>query len=185
MIRQCDRTKPCSACCASGNPKECEFKVGEGNDYSPIQQSYEIRKLRQENLELKKELQKLHHRILTNQGDIDETSTERQASSGLSRVPSTARQKRFKTGDKVDNLYFGTPGLASVVSDVSQPASKVKEDNVTNKTVRKSANRQPFIDTHPPTRTGLLRQRRPAFLSFPRSGGSQQHLSARSHSSSA
>lgn len=93
--------------------------VGEGNDYSPIQQSYEIRKLRQENLELKKEVQKLQHRMLTHADDEDDSSTDRKASSGLSRAPSNQRQKRFKTGDKVDNLYFGTPGLASVVSDVS------------------------------------------------------------------
>lgn len=120
--RQCDRTKPCTACCASGHPKECEFVVGEGNDYSPIQQSYEIRKLRQENLELKKEVQKLQHRMLTHADDDDDTSTERKGTTGLSRDPSTARQKRFKTGDKVDNLYFGTPGLASVVSDVRMAA---------------------------------------------------------------
>ncbi|KAK6431973.1 hypothetical protein LTR95_011859 [Oleoguttula sp. CCFEE 5521] len=35
---------------------KCEFIVGEGNDYSPIQQSYEIRKLRSENQELKERL---------------------------------------------------------------------------------------------------------------------------------
>ena len=29
-----------------------------------------------------------------------------------------ARQKRFKTGDRVDNIYFGTPGLANIVQDV-------------------------------------------------------------------
>ena len=116
--KQCDRTKPCSACCASGHPKECEFLVGEGNDYSPIQQSYEIRKLRQENLELKKEVQRLQHRIFTEGPDDDNVSPDRKGSTGLSRAPSTIRQKRFKTGDKVDNLYFGTPGLASVVSDV-------------------------------------------------------------------
>lgn len=124
---KCDRTKPCSACCASGHPKECEFLVGEGNDYSPIQQSYEIRKLRQENLELKKEVQRLQHRILTDVDDEDDgdDSPEPKASRTMSRVPSTARQKRFKTGDKVDNLYFGTPGLASVVSDVCLIASRV------------------------------------------------------------
>jgi hypothetical protein len=29
------------------------------------------------------------------------------------------RQRRFKTGDRVDNLYFGTPSLANIVHDVS------------------------------------------------------------------
>lgn len=91
--------------------------MGDGNDYSPIQQSYEIRKLRQENLELKKEVQKLQHRIFTEGKEDDEASPGSKDDRTVSRAPSTARQKRFKTGDRVDNLYFGTPGLASVVSD--------------------------------------------------------------------
>lgn len=53
---QCDRTKPCSACCARGQPRQCHFVVGEDSDYYPIQQSYEIRKLRAENLQLKERL---------------------------------------------------------------------------------------------------------------------------------
>lgn len=31
-----------------------------------------------------------------------------------------SRQRRFKTGERVDNLYFGTPGLANIVADVSE-----------------------------------------------------------------
>ncbi|KAK4504246.1 hypothetical protein PRZ48_005162 [Zasmidium cellare] len=110
---KCDRTKPCSACCARGHPKECEFVVGEGNDYSPIQQSYEIRKLRLENQKLKERLQQAR---LTGSGDDDDDgeSSDRKSS----RPSRTAtRQRRFKTGERVDNLYFGTPGLANIVSD--------------------------------------------------------------------
>ncbi|KAF2186433.1 hypothetical protein K469DRAFT_726026 [Zopfia rhizophila CBS 207.26] len=53
---KCDRTKPCSACCARGVPNECRFLVAEGGDSAPIQQSYELRKLRAENLRLKERL---------------------------------------------------------------------------------------------------------------------------------
>jgi hypothetical protein len=53
---QCDRTKPCSACCASGCPSECHFSVGDGSDFAPIQQSYEIRELRLENKRLREQL---------------------------------------------------------------------------------------------------------------------------------
>lgn len=118
LTSQCDRTKPCSACCARGHPKECEFVVGEGNDYSPIQQSYEIRKLRQENQRLKERLQSA--RSSHSDGD-DSSDLVDTASSKGSRRASLARQKRFKTGDRTDNLYFGTPGLASMVSDVCLP----------------------------------------------------------------
>ncbi|KXT11213.1 hypothetical protein AC579_10007 [Pseudocercospora musae] len=112
---KCDRTKPCSACCARGHPKECEFVVGEGNDYSPIQQSYEIRKLRAENQRLKEKLQAAR---LTQSGDEDddEDSSDKKSSRTTSRA-AASRQRRFKTGDRVDNLYFGTPGLANIVAD--------------------------------------------------------------------
>lgn len=112
---KCDRTKPCSACCARGHPKECEFVVGEGNDYSPIQQSYEIRKLRLENQKLKERLQQAR---LTASGDDDDDddSSDRKGSRTASRA-AASRQRRFKTGDRVDNLYFGSPGLANIVSD--------------------------------------------------------------------
>lgn len=108
---QCDRTQPCIACCARGHPRDCEFLVGEGNDYGPIQQSYEIRKLRQENQRLKERLQaaKLSHSA----DESDEGDVKPQGGAGHG-----ARQKRFKTGDRVDNIYFGTPGLANIVQDV-------------------------------------------------------------------
>ncbi|PIA89218.1 hypothetical protein CB0940_07516 [Cercospora beticola] len=112
---KCDRTKPCSACCARGHPKECEFVVGEGNDYSPIQQSYEIRKLRAENQRLKEKLQAAR---LTQSGEDedDEDSSDRKVSKGSARA-AASRQRRFRTGDRVDNLYFGTPGLTNIVAD--------------------------------------------------------------------
>lgn len=116
---QCDRTKPCSACCARGHPKECEFVVGDGNEYSPIQQSYEIRKLRKENQRLRERLQESR---LSNSGEEeDEYESDRKPSKTASRAAAT-RQRRFKTGERVDNLYFGTPGLANIVADVSKTA---------------------------------------------------------------
>lgn len=116
MVFECDRTKPCRACCARGQPKECEFVVGEGNDYSPIKQSYEISKLRQENQRLKARLQAA--RLLQSEDEDDEgPSMERRGSKSSSRS-STARQRGFKTNDRTDNLYFGTPGLANIVADV-------------------------------------------------------------------
>ena len=42
---------------------------------------------------------------------------------------STSRQKRFKTGDRIDNIYFGTPGLANIVQDVSVAKSLVRYED--------------------------------------------------------
>lgn len=100
--------------------------MGEGNDYSPIQQSYEIRKLRAENQRLKERLQAARLGESDDEDD-DDGSQDRQASKTASRAAS-ARQRRFKTGDRVDNLYFGTPGLANIVSDVSNGLSLDAEE---------------------------------------------------------
>jgi hypothetical protein len=101
--------------------------VGEGNDYSPIQQSYEIRKLRAENQRLKERLQAARLAHTDDDDDDDGESPDRKGAKAASRA-ATSRQRRFKTGDRVDNLYFGTPGLANIVSDVSSivpPGSRV------------------------------------------------------------
>jgi hypothetical protein len=113
---QCDRTKPCSACCARGHPKDCEFKITEGNDYSPIPQSYEIKKLRLENQKLREQLRDSRARHSADEDD-DIESSDRSGSKSTSRA-TAARQRRFRTGDRIDNIYFGTPGLANIVSDV-------------------------------------------------------------------
>lgn len=115
---KCDRTKPCSACCARGAPKECHF-VAEGGDYAPIQQSYELRKLRAENLRLKE-------RLRTSKVSIEEDDSDQSSESlpgDLSRASSTrrriARQKRFQGSEWSDSIYFGAPGLANIIADAS------------------------------------------------------------------
>ncbi|ORX96802.1 fungal-specific transcription factor domain-domain-containing protein [Clohesyomyces aquaticus] len=115
---KCDRTKPCSACCARGKPKECQFKVSEGGDYAPIQQSYELRKLRSENLILKERLRQSNLPTYTDEADqaaspdtlLGETPTR-------SNRRSAAKQKRFQGSEWSDSIYFGSPGLANVINE--------------------------------------------------------------------
>ncbi|KZM25767.1 DNA binding [Ascochyta rabiei] len=115
---KCDRTKPCSACCARGAPKECHF-VAEGGDYAPIQQSYELRKLRAENLRLKERLRT--SRVSIEDDDSDQSSGsqpgDRTRASSIKRR--AARQKRFQGLEWSDSIYFGSPGLANVIADVT------------------------------------------------------------------
>ncbi|KAF9732453.1 hypothetical protein PMIN06_004022 [Paraphaeosphaeria minitans] len=115
---KCDRTKPCSACCARGAPKECHF-VADGGDYAPIQQSYEIRKLRAENLRLKERLRAskipLEEHESDHEGSPDSQFGERLT--GLSQRRRAAKQKRFQGSEWSDSIYFGSPGLANVVTD--------------------------------------------------------------------
>lgn len=114
---QCDRTKPCSACCARGHPKECEFATTDGNDYAPISQSYEIRDLRRENQKLREQLRDARARYSA--GDDDDVESPDQSESKATSRATAAKQRRFRMGERIDNLYFGTPGLANIVSDVS------------------------------------------------------------------
>jgi hypothetical protein len=134
--------------------------VGEGNDYSPIQQSYEIRKLRAENQRLKERLQAARLAHTDDDDDDDGESPDRKGAKAASRA-ATSRQRRFKTGDRVDNLYFGTPGLANIVSDVSSivpPGSRVHP--LTRLTVRKPQRRESLPHAHDPARQRHLHPRR-------------------------
>lgn len=116
MPRQCDRVQPCQACCARGQPRECTFAVGERDDYEPIKQSYEIRELRKENLRLKERLRAGKRAV--SDGEGSDTSTERRRAPQVPSKPSKFQQRRFKTNDPSDSLYFGSPGLANVIADV-------------------------------------------------------------------
>ncbi|CAN9195991.1 unnamed protein product [Alternaria alternata] len=115
---KCDRTKPCSACCARGSPRDCHFIAEDGN-YAPIQQSYELRKLRAENLRLKE-------RLRAYQISIDDNDPGREHSSDFLRGEEAAtshrrrgtKQERFQNSEWQDSIYFGSPGLVTVVSDV-------------------------------------------------------------------
>jgi hypothetical protein len=112
---QCDRTKPCSACCARGLPKECHFVLGEGADFGPIQQSLELRRLRAEN-------QRLKERLLADRSSVSEESETEEGSTHAktsSAARQSTRQRRFRANEQIDSIYFGSPGLASVIADVS------------------------------------------------------------------
>lgn len=115
---KCDRTKPCSACCARGAPKECHF-VAEGGDYAPIQQSYELRKLRAENLRLKERLRASRSSIEDDDSDQSSGSQLGERSRASSTKRRMARQKQFQGSEWSDSIYFGSPGLANIITDVS------------------------------------------------------------------
>jgi hypothetical protein len=115
---KCDRTKPCSACCARGAPKECHF-VAEGGDYAPIQQSYELRKLRAENLRLKERLRTSKISIEDDDSDQSSESQPGDRSRASSTKRRVARQKRFQGSEWSDSIYFGSPGIANIIADVS------------------------------------------------------------------
>ena len=115
---KCDRTKPCSACCARGAPKECHF-IAESGDYAPIQQSYELRKLRAENIRLKERLRASKIAIQDEGSDDSSESPTGDRPDNASHKKRSTRQRRFQGSEWSDSIYFGSPGLASVISDVS------------------------------------------------------------------
>ncbi|TKA62024.1 hypothetical protein B0A49_11839, partial [Cryomyces minteri] len=101
-------------------------QVGEDGDYGPIQQSYELRKLRlenqrlkEENGRLKEELQDLQQAFHGEKGS--DSSLLRLRNSGGSKIAarqSNVRQRKFRGQDPADSLYFGSPGLANIIQDV-------------------------------------------------------------------
>lgn len=116
---QCDRTKPCSACCARGQPRGCEF-LAEGGDYAPIQQSYELKKLRNENQKLKERLRACKMSFEDDEdGDADSPDSQH-CDGSTPRLPKrrSAKQQRFQGPEWTDSIYFGSPGLANVITEV-------------------------------------------------------------------
>ncbi|KAG9194321.1 hypothetical protein G6011_04356 [Alternaria panax] len=115
---KCDRTKPCSACCARGSPRDCHFIAEDGN-YAPIQQSYELRKLRAENLRLKERLRACQIPLDDNDAGLEVSPDflSREGAATSHRRRRAAKQKRFQISQWQDSIYFGSPGLATVISD--------------------------------------------------------------------
>ncbi|KAJ5030435.1 hypothetical protein PSV08DRAFT_347476 [Bipolaris maydis] len=116
---KCDRTKPCSACCVRGLPRDCHFITEDGN-YTPIQQSYELRKLRAENVQLKERFRALGIPIYDE--EFDHTSPlgshTDNVFSPAGKRPST-KQTLYQDSGWQNSIYFGAPGLATVISDFS------------------------------------------------------------------
>ncbi|KAL4972937.1 hypothetical protein BDW66DRAFT_162494 [Aspergillus desertorum] len=56
---ECDRVKPCHACCTHGYPSQCVYDIAPGEDFKPISQADEIRSLRDEIRDLRSRLEDL------------------------------------------------------------------------------------------------------------------------------
>ncbi|KAL6235067.1 hypothetical protein BDW75DRAFT_230664 [Aspergillus navahoensis] len=54
---ECDRVKPCHACCTHGYPSQCVYDIAPGEDFKPISQADEIRNLRNEIRDLRSRLE--------------------------------------------------------------------------------------------------------------------------------
>lgn len=107
---QCDRTKPCSACCARGAPSECRFVVNDGSEFDVIQQSYEIRDLRRDNKRLEEQLrvaggEHLHH----HDPDGDVEPAKKRVRRGV-----ISKRRRAAVGHTSDRPCPGASTLAEV-----------------------------------------------------------------------
>lgn len=123
------------------------FIVGEGNDYSAIKQSYEIRNLRRDVERLRQQLDDARARRSVDDNDEDDGPPDRSNAKTASRAKA-ARQRRLRTNERVDNIYFGTPGLANIVSDVRAALFNRLNDTLTVLAVRESPSWYSFIDPH-------------------------------------
>lgn len=123
--------------------------MSDGDDYSPIQQSYELRKIRSEICKLRGENQRLKERLQAARltADEDDDLSREQGSSKAAAKAIASRLRHFKTGDRTDNLYFGTPGLANIVSNVSMEIASLS-DSAERCPVCRSGRWNPVTNTH-------------------------------------
>jgi len=122
---QCDRVSPCEACCLRNIPEQCEYQLTEGAR-KPVLQAVELRLVRAENVKMKERMRRIisDKQVKLDDNDSDESPAMNDGLKLSPKVPvkpAGLRQKKFMTGEPTDNLYFGTPGLASVITDASIP----------------------------------------------------------------
>lgn len=94
-------------------PRDCHFVQEEGSDFAPIQMSQELKRLRLENQELRTRLRALEMRT-----SDDTEGTTSAPSPTIASDKRSSRQKRFRPVEQAESIYFGSPALASVISDV-------------------------------------------------------------------
>lgn len=79
--------------------------------------------MRKENLRLKERLRAARHAPAALDASDDGATGERKHPPRVPSKPTRLQQRRFQTADASDNLYFGSPGLANVIADVSPSPS--------------------------------------------------------------
>ena len=123
-ICQCDRIQPCTACSLHQIANHCEFDLTEAERH-PILQAEALK-------EKDKTIVQLRHELAALRGDpikaepVDEVISFGQNGAKIklppkvsSKKPSTIAQKREYLGEMSHNIFFGSPGMTSVVEEVS------------------------------------------------------------------
>lgn len=120
---QCDRIQPCTACSLHQIATHCHYDLSEF-ERQPILQAEALKEKDRSILRLRNEIQLLRGQpIKTEPLDDDQSGQIRPRMRLPPRIPkrtTTVGQKRFHGGSFDDNIYFGTPGLTSVVQEVSR-----------------------------------------------------------------
>ncbi|KAI9734393.1 MAG: hypothetical protein M1834_002500 [Cirrosporium novae-zelandiae] len=134
---KCDRVKPCQACCARGRPYDCAYTNEEIRQ--PISQAQEIRRLRKVIQELtrgKIEPQdlidgyiKLEDEDFADSPGSAESLADRQF---FSEKPTRLKQWKSKIQEPRDSLFFGSPGMASIVDDFAKGAAGSRAASITH-----------------------------------------------------
>ena len=123
---QCDKVRPCNACCSRGKPKDCFFP--EEANSKAIDQSQEINLLRRTNQELERkndELGQKLDRLGSSMADSDGSRNPLQSTPPgqpfreLSSSTRTMKRKSPRYDDARHNLYFGSISIAEVIHEVS------------------------------------------------------------------
>lgn len=121
---QCDRIQPCTACSLHQIADHCEFDLSESERH-PILQAEALK-------EKDKTIAQLRNEVATLRGDtikaepLDEVVSFGSSGPKIKLPPQLSSKKVIGPGQKRDylgemsaNIYFGSPGMTSVVEEVS------------------------------------------------------------------
>ena len=94
------------------------YITSEADGHEPLRQSYELTRLREQIAKLEKQLREAQQQGF-DVDDEDVSQETRRASVSTAKFDMN-RQRRFKSTNRIDNLYFGTPGYANLSHEVSR-----------------------------------------------------------------
>ena len=120
---QCDRIQPCTACALHQIADHCEFDLSEAERH-PILQAEALKEKDKTIVQLRNELAVMRGDPIKSE-PVDEVISFGQNGPKIKLPPRasakkpTSTHKREYLGEMSANIYFGSPGMTSVVEEVS------------------------------------------------------------------
>ena len=113
--------QPCTACSLHQIAEQCQYDLSEA-ERQPILQAEALREKDKEIQRLRRQIELLGSQSNNSMSPYQDAAgpSGKQSDSGpkVPKKPANLRQKRLHKGNLTDSIYFGAPGMTSVIEEV-------------------------------------------------------------------